>query len=196
MISEHVKLAAQSLFTRKHGIRVTLLVAKLDAIEKVRRLIKRKTSEKHDELQTEDPPPFGPRPPAPRPPKPQRDAGVRALYHKLALRFHPDRAQDEERRAEHEAVMREVNDAYHGGDSERMLALSRELDIDVGDLQASDGLLGELVAQYEAIKAEVRDSCATSRRAGCRSIPSWKVRVGRTPLTTMTRMTCSSSSLE
>ncbi len=105
---------------------------------------------------TEDPSPFGTKPSAPTPPKPQRDAGLRALYHKLALRFHPDRAQDEARRAEHEAVMREVNDAYHGGDTERILALSRELGIDVGELQGSDGLLGELVVQYEAIKAEVR----------------------------------------
>ncbi len=104
----------------------------------------------------DEPSPFGTRPPAPAPAKPQRDAGLRALYHKLALRFHPDRAQDEARRAEHEAVMREVNDAYHGGDAERMLALSRELGIEVGELQTSHGLLGELVAQYEAIKAEVR----------------------------------------
>lgn len=91
------------------------------------------------------------------PPRQEREAGVRALYHKLALRFHPDRAEDEARRAEHEAVMRKVNDAYHGGDTERLLNLSRELGIDVGELKESDGLLAELVRQYERIKAEVRD---------------------------------------
>lgn len=88
--------------------------------------------------------------------RPEREASVRALYRKLALRFHPDRAEDNERRAHHEAVMRDVNDAYHGGDTERLLALSRELGIDLGDLQEGDGLLAELVGQYERIKAEVR----------------------------------------
>jgi len=88
--------------------------------------------------------------------QPEREAGVRALYRKLALRFHPDRAQDEARRAEHEAVMREVNNAYHGGDTERLLELSRELGIEVGELRTSDGLLAELVRQYEQLKAEVR----------------------------------------
>jgi hypothetical protein len=92
----------------------------------------------------------------PSSPRPERDAGVRALYRKLALHFHPDRAQDEARRAEHEAVMREVNDAYHGGDTERLLELSRELGIEVGELRTSDGLLAELVRQYEQLKAEVR----------------------------------------
>jgi hypothetical protein len=89
--------------------------------------------------------------------RPEREASVRALYHKLALRFHPDRADDDARRAEHEAVMRDVNDAYHGGDTERLLTLSRELGIEVGDLQGGHGLLGELVEQYERIKAEVRE---------------------------------------
>jgi hypothetical protein len=92
----------------------------------------------------------------PSSPRPERDAGVRALYRKLALHFHPDRAQDAARRAEHEAVMREVNDAYHGGDTERLLELSRELGIEVGELRTSDGLLAELVRQYEQLKAEVR----------------------------------------
>ncbi len=104
----------------------------------------------------DEPPPPGRKQTAPAPEKPARDAGLRALYHKLAFHFHPDRAGDEARRAEHEAVMREVNNAYHGGDTERLLELSRELGIEIGELQASRGLLGELVAQYEAIKAEVR----------------------------------------
>jgi hypothetical protein len=88
--------------------------------------------------------------------RPEREASVRALYRKLALRFHPDRAEDEALRAEHEAVMKDVNDAYHGGDTERLLELSRELGIDVGELQEGGGLLAELVDQYERIKAEVR----------------------------------------
>lgn len=86
----------------------------------------------------------------------ERDASVRALYRKLAFRFHPDRAEDNTRRAEHEAVMREVNEAYHEGDTERLLRLSRELGIDVGELEAGDGVLAELVRQYERVKAEVR----------------------------------------
>lgn len=92
-----------------------------------------------------------------RPQPPEREASVRTLYHKLALRYHPDRAVDDQRRAEHEAVMRDVNDAYHAGDTERLLTLSRELGIDLGDLQGSDGVLAELVRQYERVKAEVRE---------------------------------------
>jgi hypothetical protein len=91
------------------------------------------------------------------PKRKERDASVRALYRKLALQFHPDRAEDESRRAEHEAVMRQVNDAYHGGDTERLLDLSRELGIDVGELKECDGIFAELVQQYEHLKAEVRD---------------------------------------
>jgi len=94
--------------------------------------------------------------PAPRTQqRPEREASVRDLYRKLALRYHPDRAEDGER-AHHEAVMREVNDAYNGGDTERLLELSRELGINVEDLQLGNGLLAELVGQYERIKAEVR----------------------------------------
>jgi hypothetical protein len=89
--------------------------------------------------------------------RPEREASVRALYHKLALRFHPDRAENDERRAEHEALMRDVNDAYHAGDTERLLELSRELGIDVESLQEGGGLLAELVGQYERIKSEVRE---------------------------------------
>lgn len=89
--------------------------------------------------------------------RPERQASVRDLYRKMALRFHPDRAGDDERRAEHEAVMREVNDAYHGGDTERLLMLSRELGVELGDLTQGDGLLNELVEQYERVKAEVRE---------------------------------------
>jgi len=36
--------------------------------------------------------------------------------------------------------MREVNDVYHGGDTERLLVLSREFGIEIGELRASRGL--------------------------------------------------------
>lgn len=88
--------------------------------------------------------------------KPDRDKGLRALYHKLARQYHPDRAEDDEERAAHGDVMRQVNDAYHSGDTQRLLELSRELGVDVEGLVAGTGLLQELVQQYENLKAELR----------------------------------------
>ncbi len=52
--------------------------------------------------------------------------------------------------------MRQVNDAYHSGDTQRLLELSRELGIDVEGLVGGTGLLQELVQQYENLKAEIR----------------------------------------
>ena len=88
--------------------------------------------------------------------KPDRDKGLRALYHKLARQYHPDRAEDDAERAAHGDVMRQVNDAYHSGDTQRLLELSRELGIDVEGLVGGTGLLQELVQQYENLKAELR----------------------------------------
>ena len=89
--------------------------------------------------------------------KPERDKGLRALYHKLAQRYHPDRAEDDEERAEHGDVMRQVNDAYHSGDTQRLLELSHELGVDVEGLAGGTGLLQELTRQYENLKAELRE---------------------------------------
>jgi hypothetical protein len=88
--------------------------------------------------------------------KPERDKGLRALYHKLARQYHPDRAEDDAERAAHGAVMQEVNDAYHSGDTQRLLELSRELGVDVEGLVGGAGLLQELVQQYELLKADIR----------------------------------------
>jgi len=88
--------------------------------------------------------------------KPERDKGLRALYHTLARQYHPDRAEDEAERAARGAVMREVNDAYHSGDTQRLLELSRELGVDVEGLVGGAGLLHELVQQYELLKADLR----------------------------------------
>jgi hypothetical protein len=88
--------------------------------------------------------------------KPDRDKGLRALYHKLARQYHPDRAEDDAERAAHGDVMRQVNDAYHSGDTQRLLELSRELGIEVEGLVGGTGLLQELVQQYEKLKAELR----------------------------------------
>jgi hypothetical protein len=110
-----------------------------------------------DDVEIDAPDPRGAEPELRPRQRSEREASVRALYHKLALRFHPDRAEDDERRVEHEALMRDVNDAYHAGDTDRLLALSRELGIEVENLQQGGGLLAELVGQYERIKAEVRE---------------------------------------
>ena len=90
----------------------------------------------------------------------ERDQTLRQLYRKLALKFHPDRASDDERER-HARIMREVNCAYHEMDTERLLELSRELGVSVEELKSSSGVLDELVQQYEVIKEEVRHLRAT-----------------------------------
>ncbi len=90
----------------------------------------------------------------------ERDQTLRQLYKKLALKFHPDRANDDERER-HARIMRDVNGAYHEMDIERLLELSRELGVSVAELKSSSGVLDELVQQYEVIKEEVRHLRAT-----------------------------------
>ena len=89
-----------------------------------------------------------------------RDETLRQLYKKLALKFHPDRASDDERER-HARIMRDVNSAYHEMDTERLLELSRELGVSVEELKGSSGVLDELLQQYELIKEEVRHLRAT-----------------------------------
>jgi hypothetical protein len=86
----------------------------------------------------------------------ERDRSLRDLYRALARRYHPDHAGDDETRAQHTVRMREINDAFHGGDTDRLLELSRELGMDAGALRNARGVVAELVAQYERVKAEVR----------------------------------------
>lgn len=88
------------------------------------------------------------------PPRRQEpSASLRGLYRELASRYHPDKAGDEDTRAEHERLMREINGAYDAGDLDALAALSQELGFDI----AGDGVLEVLAAQYERIKAQVRD---------------------------------------
>ena len=81
---------------------------------------------------------------------------LRDLYHDLALRFHPDLADDDQRE-HHEAIMRDVNSAYREGDTDRLLELARELGLELDEIRQADGMLAELVGQYERLKWEVRE---------------------------------------
>jgi hypothetical protein len=90
----------------------------------------------------------------------ERDETLRQLYKKLALKFHPDRASDDERER-HARIMRDINSAYHDMDTERLLELSRELGVSVEELKSSSGVLDELLQQYELIKEDVRHLRAT-----------------------------------
>jgi curved DNA-binding protein CbpA len=86
---------------------------------------------------------------------PRADDGphsLRKLYRELATRFHPDKADSDESRAEHERLMREINTAYAARDVDALAALSKELGFEV----AGDGLLETLAIQYERLKAEIR----------------------------------------
>jgi curved DNA-binding protein CbpA len=87
---------------------------------------------------------------APR--RPDGPHSLRKLYRELATRFHPDKADDEASRAEHERLMREINSAYDARDLDALARLSQELGFEV----AGDGLLETLAVQYERLKAEIR----------------------------------------
>jgi len=86
-----------------------------------------------------------------------RDPSLRELYHRLALHYHPDRADGEDLRAKNADKMREINQAFHEGDTDRLIELSRELGIAMDELRSASGILAEMVAQYERVKVEVRD---------------------------------------
>jgi curved DNA-binding protein CbpA len=83
---------------------------------------------------------------------PERSASLRDLYRDLAVRYHPDKARDDNTRVEHERLMREINTAYNAGDLDALTALSQELGFSV----AGNGVLEALARQYERLKAEIR----------------------------------------
>lgn len=66
--------------------------------------------------------------------RPELDAeserSLKALYRDLAKRFHPDLARSEDERAQREAVMKEVNAAFHERDFDRLRRVAARHDID------------------------------------------------------------------
>ncbi|MDJ0552968.1 MAG: J domain-containing protein [Microcoleaceae cyanobacterium MO_207.B10] len=96
--------------------------------------------------------------------RPNRD--LRKLFLKLADKFHPDKASDDESRVYYTEIMKEINIAYKGGDLARLLEIEKEenhekvkffpndINKECERLEIEINLLSQ---QYEQIKAEVRE---------------------------------------
>lgn len=57
-------------------------------------------------------------------PRPSRD--LRKIFLKLADKFHPDKASDNETRVFYTEIMKEINIAYQSGDLARLLEIERD----------------------------------------------------------------------
>ncbi|MGB3508930.1 MAG: J domain-containing protein [Microcoleaceae cyanobacterium] len=97
-------------------------------------------------------------------PRPSRD--LRKLFLKLADKFHPDKASDDENRAYYTEIMKEINIAYKSGDLARLLEIERDENQERFEFYPNDSEkkcehleieIQLLAQQYEKIKAEVRE---------------------------------------
>ncbi len=96
-------------------------------------------------------------------PRPSRD--LRKIFLKLADKFHPDKATEEETRILYTEIMKEINIAYKSGDLAKLLEIEREKNQEKVNFQQNDSekeceRLGReielLSQQYEQVKAELR----------------------------------------
>ncbi len=110
------------------------------------------------------------------------DPTMRSTFLRLASAYHPDKTTDAERRDRHTEIMKELNRAYRGGDTARLLELERSLSADEA-VPALDepslerlvatlrGQLRELSRQMSALREHYRGVVALEHRrlthAGC-----------------------------
>ncbi|MEB3340100.1 hypothetical protein [Okeania sp.] len=97
-------------------------------------------------------------------PRPSRD--LRKIFLKLADKFHPDKATEDETRILYTEIMKEINIAYQSGDLARLLEIEREKNEETVKFYQNDSekeceRLGKeielLSQQYEQVKAELRE---------------------------------------
>jgi hypothetical protein len=92
----------------------------------------------------------------PPPPKPVQDEDtrkeVKALYRKLAKRFHPDLTTDPAEKAWREGIMAEVNQAYAAADLAALRALDRRADRAVEqEPKTRDQILAEILSEIKRL---------------------------------------------
>jgi hypothetical protein len=78
---------------------------------------------------------------------------LRPTFLRLASEYHPDKTTDEDRRAAHTEIMKELNRAYAGGDVSHLLELERTL----GDQAGAIDTPATLESQVVALRAQLRD---------------------------------------
>lgn len=92
------------------------------------------------------------------PPDERAAAPMRALrptFLRLAAEYHPDKAGDDERRAAHTEIMKDLNRAYAGGDVSRLLELERSLGDESG--AAAELAPATLESEVAALREQLRD---------------------------------------
>lgn len=88
---------------------------------------------------------------------------VRDLFRRLAKRYHPDVAQDDEQRKWHEEIMAEVNQAYSAKNLQALEALDRrmELEMDISPTPAVE--LARLTVELRQLETLIFDMEQTIR---------------------------------
>ncbi|NEO52439.1 MAG: J domain-containing protein [Okeania sp. SIO3B5] len=97
-------------------------------------------------------------------PRPSRD--LRKIFLKLADKFHPDKASDNETRIFYTEIMKEINIAYQSGDLARLLEIERDKNQENVKFSQNDSEkeceqlekeIELLSQQYEQVKLELRE---------------------------------------
>ncbi|NEN91088.1 MAG: molecular chaperone DnaJ [Okeania sp. SIO3H1] len=97
-------------------------------------------------------------------PRPSRD--LRKIFLKLADKFHPDKARDNETRVFYTEIMKEINIAYQSGDLARLLEIEKDKNQEKVKFSQNDGEkeceqlekeIELLSLQYEQVKSELRE---------------------------------------
>lgn len=88
---------------------------------------------------------------------------VRDLFRRLAKRYHPDLAQDDEQRKWHEDIMAEINQAYSAKNLQALETLDRrmELEMDISPTPAVE--LARLTVELRQLEALIFDMEQTIR---------------------------------
>lgn len=116
--------------------RIGALRESVDAWQAVESAIEREFAAERERVETEAREASGARrriAELPPPPEPEVAAAIRSQYRKLARKFHPDVA-GEDQRERHEDVMRRINVAMEMHDLGTLLDLEGELPADAGDI--------------------------------------------------------------
>lgn len=88
---------------------------------------------------------------------------VRDLFRRLAKRYHPDLAQDEEQKKWHESIMAEINQAYSAKNLQALEALDMRRELDSGLSPTPAAELARLTVELRQLETMIFDMEQTIR---------------------------------